>query len=323
MHHQTTLRQARLAMLLPVVLSALIPGISRAEFALNFMPQPTRLGDPEWLNFNCRRPPAPGGGFEKCDENDIFRENNGRDTTPFLMERIRDASGNQYYHTIIGLPGSDFVQEAYIKITRFMNKDGGMSSIPQIKVDDLGPISDSLGDWSDMDKKPDNADDPLGPARFSGSGTANPKSTQFRQVVQGGGLKQEIVKTHFNKKPLIVQTLNTPEVVHGFEIDMTNSTYDQATLAGVVKQNWQQLNSNGFSYDFDVNNMPYEGDSKVYVTGGKYKYVQKYTTSMIGTTFANEYEGEGSGYNIWTEMWMAWRDPAQNVGHLYGRLEKK
>jgi len=51
------------------------------------------------------------------------------------------------------------------------------------EVDDLGPVSDSLGDWRDITEYRDYAYDPMGPARFSGSGTANPKSTQFRQVM--------------------------------------------------------------------------------------------------------------------------------------------
>lgn len=301
----------------PAALLALLlalPSAAYAEFVLNFQPQLSRLGDPEWLNFNCNRPRAPGSGFESCDENDEFRDNNGRDTTPFLMERIRDAAtGEQYYHTIIGLPGDDFVQEAYIKIVRYMSGDnGGFSTRPQ-EVDDLGPISDSLGNWRDITEVRNNAYDPLGPASFSGSGTANPKSTQFRQVIESNGLYQEITKASFNKKHRIVETIDLPEIQHQFEMDMTNSTFDQANIAGILAKNQQLITQGSFSSAFDINNMPDANRSDVNITGGEYKYVQKYSTSMSGGPFENEYISDtGNHFNIWTEDWMAWRDPAQN-----------
>ena len=68
--------------------SVLAPVTAQAEFNLNFLPETSRYQDPEWLNFNCNRPRAPGGGFEDCNDNDDFRDNNGRDATAFLMERV-------------------------------------------------------------------------------------------------------------------------------------------------------------------------------------------------------------------------------------------
>lgn len=304
-------RTPLVALLIPLFLA---PAVAHAEFSLNFQPGLTRLGDPEWLNFNCNRPRAPGSGFEECDKNDLLRGNNGRDTTPFLMERVRDPlTGEQYYHTIIGLPGDDFVQEAYIKIVRYMNKDnGGYSTTPQAEVDDLGPISDSLGNWGDLDKACNNACDPLGPTSFSGSGSANPKSTQFRQVVTGNGLHQEIIKTSFNKKPHIIETINAGALSHEFEMDMSNSSYDQANIAAMMNKNRMRITDGNFTSDFDINNLPAGSRSGVRINGGKFLYSQKYTTSMSGGPFQNEYVGEGAGYNTWTELWQAWRDPAQN-----------
>lgn len=307
-YHRTA--AAQLALLL------LLPAVGHAEFVLNFQPQTSRLGDPEWLNFNCNRPGAPGN-FEDCGDNDELRGNNDRDTTPFLMERVRDpVSGAQYYHTIIGLPGDDFVQETYIKITRYGN-DNGFSPIEQ-KVDDRGPISDSLGNWTDITDGPNNAYDPLGPASFSGSGTANPKSSLFRQIINSGGVFQETIKDSYNKKPRIVQNINTPELIGNFDLDMSNSSYDQANIAGLLKQNKQVVTQGSFSSTFDANTLPAGSSSGVNVTGGKFIYAQKYTTTLIGGPFVNEYVGEGAGYDIFAEIWKGWRDPAQNVGHLYG-----
>ena len=303
-----------------VALLMLLPATANAEFSLNFQPQLTRLGDPEWLNFNCNRPSAPGGGFEKCDENDEFRNNNGRDTSPFLMERIRDTTtGELYYHTIVGLPNSDFVQESYIKIARYMNNDnGGFNTLPQTEVDDLGPISDSLGNWTPIDKGPDNAYDPLGPAKFSGSGTANPKSTQFRQVINSGGLYQEVTKASFNKKQRITQNINAGALSHQFDLDMSNSTFDQANIAGVMLKNQMSIRDGAFVSDFNINNMPAGSGSSVNITGGKYLYSKRYTSSMTGSSFENEYvSSTGNHFDTWTELWKEWRNPAQNATHLY------
>ena len=292
-------------------------GTAQAEFNLNFLPESSRYEEPEWLNFNCNRPRAPGGGFEDCNDNDDFRENNGSDRTPFLMERVRHAGTNdQYYHTIIGMPGDDFYQEAYVKITRYMDEDGRISSNPQ-EVDDLGPISDSMGDWSDITERRDNAYDPLGPAHFSGSGTANPKSTQFRQVVDSDGVYQDITKQFFNRKHIITQEINSGNVYHDFELDMTNSTFDQQNIAGQMNKNYLRVTDGSFSSEFDINNITLADNSVVDVSGGKYIYVNKYQTTMSGSNFENEYEGEGAGYNIWEENWKHWYDPAQNSGHLH------
>jgi hypothetical protein len=296
-----------------LALLSLAPAAGHAEFALNFKPQPTHLSDPEWLAFNCNRPSAMGD-FEDCDKNDLFRDNNGRDSTPFLFERVVDsATGQQYYHTIIGLPGDDFVQEAYIKILRYMNKDsGGFTTTPQREIDDLGPISDSLGNWRSIENNRNNAYAPLGPASFSGSGTANPRSTQFRQIINDSGLYQEITKASFDKKHRIVENLDTAEISHQFEMDMTNSTYGQDNIAGVMRKNQQVVTQGGFSSAFDINNTSVFDKSDVNVNGGKYLYAQKYTTTLSGGPFENEYAGEGAGYNIWGVDWWSYRDPDQN-----------
>ncbi len=299
-----------------------------AEFNLNFLPETSRYEDPEWLNFNCNRPRAPGGGFEDCDDNDEFRGNNGSDLTSFLLERVRDpGTSDQYYHTIVGLPGDDFYQEAYVKITRYMNDNGGWSTSPR-EVDDLGPISDSMGNWRDITESQDNAYDPLGPAYFSGSGTANPKSTQFRQVVDSEGVYQDITKAHFTLKHIIAQTIDSGSVFHEFEIDMTNSNFDQDHIAGQMNKNYLLIADASFNSEFDILNIGDAGagnipsanpNSVVDISGGKYKYVNKYQSTLSGTSFDNEYEGEGAGYNIWEENWKHWRNASQNIGHLYGR----
>lgn len=301
--------------------------VAQAEFVLNFQAENRRFEDPEWLNFNCNRGGGGGedNGFEECDKNDLFRDNNGRDGTAFLMERVRDPnSSDQYYHTIIGEEGSDFVQEAYIKITRYYADDdcdnGCTPRSTPTKVDDLGPISDSLGDWRDIDKYTNNAYDPMGPARFSGSGTANPKSTQFRQVMANNGFEQDMTKAKFNQKHLLTQTLDVAyegnaRLEHRFELDMTNSTFDQADIAGVMKENYYRMTGSGSqgSIWFDITEGFFQDRGGFDITGGKYTFARLYNTTINNSgPLENEYSGEGAGYNVWNENWKAYYDESQN-----------
>jgi len=302
-----------------------VTDLAQAEFVLNFQPETSRYEDPEWLNFNCNRPRASGGGFEDCDDNDEFRDNNGKDSTAFLMERVRDPnSGDQYYHTIIGLEGSDFVQEAYIKITRYFGNDDcnngscNPSSTPR-EVDDLGPISDSRGDWRDITEYRDNAYDPMGPSVFSGSGTANPKSTQFRQLMGGDGFSQDMTKAKFNTKHKLNQDLNAEagKVIHSFELDMTNSTYDQDHIAGLMNKNYFKITGSGINgtspIEFDITDSFYQDRGGFDISGGKYKFVKKYDETIgLPIALENEYIGAGGGYNIWNEDWKKYYDPSQN-----------
>jgi hypothetical protein len=285
------------------------------NFTLNFQPIPSeRFSEPEWLNFSCNRGRG-GGDFEDCDDNDEFRDNNGRDRTPFLMERLRGDNGDEYYHVIIGSPGDDFIQESYIKITSlFCGRDDD--------CDDLGPISDSLGESRDITERRNNAYDPLGPASFSGSGTANPTSTLFRQILtdSSNGMRQEFLKASFNEKHLLTFTLDADFIDLDFRLNMTNSTFSDAGTAGIIELH--TLNNTDPSFagipDPDSNILPTlppssnafdiatDGDVND-VSGGKYEYVSH-----------GVYSGEGAGFDIFSADWDDFFDPAQNIGHLYG-----
>lgn len=286
------------------------------NFTLNFQPISTeRFSEPEWLNFSCNRGGGGGNGFEDCNDNDEFRDDNGRDSTPFLMERLRGDNGDEFYHVIIGLPTEDFVQEAYIKInSRFCGGDNDCN--------DLGPISDSLGDARDITNSVNNAYDPRGPASFSGNGTANPTSTLFRQILTNtsGGMQQEFLKATFNQKHLLTFTLDAGFIDLDFRLNMTNSTFTDANTAGIIEVHtlnntdpnfagMPTTNSNilptlppsssafDIATDGDVNN----------VSGGKYEYISH-----------GLYSGEGAGFDIFSADWDDFFDPAQNIGHLYG-----
>lgn len=275
-----------------------------SQFTLNFTPKRSMAYGEDIYHFSCNRPDRFG---ENCDENDEFRGNNGRDTTPFAMEILR-ADGAQWWHVIIGLPGQSFVQESYIKVRSGTGND-----------DDQGPISDGIGNTT-ASFGSINAHDPRGPATFSGSGTGNPKSTMFRQVLNSQGMIQDLTKASFTQKHKLTQSMSGQNADINFVLDMTNSNFDTATTPGIMT-NRLTVNDAGFndipefpntfpttstppdSQQFDV---ALDGDT-VRVSGGKYRYV----------TYG-QYEGEAKGFDIFAYDWDKPVDPAQNAGHLYG-----
>lgn len=279
-------------------------GGSTSQFTLNFTPKRSMAVGDEIYHFSCNRPDRFG---EDCGENDEFRDNNDRDRTPFAMEVLR-ADGAEWWHVIIGLPGQSFVQESYIKV-----RSGTANN------DDQGPISDGLGSTS-RNFGSINAHDPRGPATFSGSGTANPNSTMFRQLMSSQGMIQDLTKASFTQKHKLTQTMSGQNADINFVMDMTNSNFSTATTAGIMT-NKLMVNDAGFndipdfpdnfpatttppdSQQFDV---ALDGD-QVRVTGGKYRYI----------TYG-QYEGEGKPFDIFAYDWDKPVDPAQNAGFMYG-----
>lgn len=275
-----------------------------SQFTLNFTPKRSMAYGEDIFHFSCNRPDSFG---EDCDKNDEFRGNNGSDRTPFAMEVLR-ADGAQWWHVIIGLPGQSFVQESYIK-----TRSGTAGN------DDQGPISDGIGSTSNNFGSI-NANDPRGPATFSGSGTGNPKSTMFRQLLNSQGMVQDLTKASFTQKHKLAQTMTGQNADINFVMDMTNSNFDTATTPGNMT-NKLTVNDAGFndipafpdnfpstttppdSQQFDV---ALDG-SNVHVTGGTYRYVSW-----------GQYEGEGKGFDVFAYDWDKPVDPAQNAGHLYG-----
>ena len=141
-------------------------------------------------------------------------------------------------------------------------------------------------------------------------------------MIDNGEIRQDIIKRYFNKKHLITQDLDTRSnpssagVVHEFELDMENSTFDQS-IVGIMRKNTLLVTEgdSGNFHDFwDINNMPTytEFGAGVDINGGEYVYNQLYSTSMSGSNFQNEYSGPGAGYNIWDVDWKMFYDPSQN-----------
>lgn len=189
-----------------------------AAFDLDFQPvnpvefASTPTGEP-FLQSNCNRP----GQQINCSTN--VSGGNSDETTPFLNELV-EVDGVIYYHTIVGLPGDDFVQETYIQ-------QGG-------RIWQGGRGTASEGDQN-ANRDPLSSD-----SSFTGTGTANVMRTLVRQVVgdmsetgdcdTGDGMCMQFLKDGFEMKPMIEQRLEIPdEMALTFVNDMRNKSFSDPT----------------------------------------------------------------------------------------------
>lgn len=149
----------------------------------------------------CDRP----GGVPTCG-------GDGTDNTPYLVEII-DSGGDNYWHMIMGDPGTGWAQEIYYK-----NEGAGSSQ---------GGIQSPSGGAGGGNIKGNNATRPLHPdANISGNGTGKPTSVAIRMYLNDGGVELDFLKSEFDKKPKITQTITIPNVLKTeFEIDMRNLDY--------------------------------------------------------------------------------------------------
>ncbi len=211
---------------------------AEAEFALNFQP----IGSGVMSTTSVRG----GGSF------------GGQ--TPFLVdgslnmpEIVSDpTTGLNYYHMIVGSPAEGFVQESFIQV----------SVIP-------GTILTCSGNTCATNL---NNMDPLGGSGlyYTGNAAANPRGTIIRQILSDGEITIEFLKDKYNRKPLITQTIMTPDIVSTFKIDMRNSTYDDKNTPGVVSNTFS-FTDPGTNPSLGSFDMARDGQ-KTNITAGRYTY---------------------------------------------------
>ncbi len=201
-------------------------GVGHTEFAMNWAADGDvfGIGSP---HANCNR----GEGLLNCGQLGGRTE---VDKTPFLMERVRDADGQTYYHMIIGVPGSGdltdvkFAQETYIRAggSSWFTGIPGSSSIGA----NFRPVgSDRFGP-----QQPFNTDETI-----SGNATANPTRVQMVQINNDGELQQEFVKDRFLFKPKITQTITSSDgsMTSEFVADLSDLLLsDMATPGPVINR---------------------------------------------------------------------------------------
>ena len=186
------------------------------------------------------------------------------------VPEIVEIDGVSYYHLVVGDPATDFVQEVYIQrgFTIYSNDQPGSASFGVMR----------------------NDPDPLGPN--GGSGTGNPNRIMLKQVVKDTDITMSFTKDTLSYKPIIAQTLHTSNIQGFTEINMSNSTYSEASLAGEMANTLVlqgQLAAPGSQGDFDMD----EDLQHSTVTAGRYIYT---TGSGLGGS-AGSYDYIEGGFD--------------------------
>lgn len=264
--------------LLMFMVAAGVPSRAGAEFALNFTPINSGAGITTTSVLGCS---SMGG------------------QTPFLMaapgscsintpEVVTDPStGLSYYHMIVGSVAEGFIQESFIQT--------GVIA---------GTILSCAGNSCNTNL---NNRDPLGGTGlyYTGNGASNPRGTLIRQIISDGEIVMEFLKDKYDRKPLITQSIITPEMFATFRIDMRNSTYSDMNTPGVITNTFAF--SDPFARSFDMA----RDAPNAHVTGGRYTYTNGAGNGGSQGTY-NYVEGGGG---ITTSDWTVFMDrsDARNI----------
>ena len=191
---------------LALVLGLAIAPCSRAEFLMNFTPAGTGVMSTTGIHggstITGQTPFLKDGGFE-------------------LPEIVTDpTNGRSYYHLTVGSMADGFIQEVYI--------ERGFTGFPN---GNLGSASAGAGDASGG-----NGRDPLDVTHtiVTGNGSGNPNRVIIRQLHSDGESMMEFVKDKYDYKPHITHVVNAPDITLQVDIDMRNSTYNNATTPGIM-----------------------------------------------------------------------------------------
>lgn len=309
------------------------------NFLLEFTPTQT-TGFPGPCNMGFGNPVMCeiGGVAEETDP----------DTTPYTQETVVIDSV-EYWHQIIGDPDEGFAMEVYIRkgAVALTSVSGGRNS----NFPGVGSLY-----RTDLDVQSGNGWDPLGfgPSvdfDVTGNGTADPTRVVMRQILGGswnattntwscGTVEfcMDFTKDDLNTKPRIMQTVN--DVPFGFtanfELDMSNSSYDDDTTAGTI--------INAVTFDTDIGipispTVPTTGNGnggninnggnfdmatdtqKSTVTGGRYTYTAGagWIETGINTGYQTwdydegNYNYIGGAFDQLSPDWSNYFDPAQNA----------
>lgn len=241
-----------------------LPPAANAEFSLNFQPQ----------------------GFARMSTAATHGASTIRNQTPFLVsgalqmpEVVQDPdTGDQYFHMIVGatevdpntneiIPLDGFAQETYIRLGsgRFFNNSiTGSSS--------LGEGNASGG----------NGRDPLDLSDTiqTGNSSANPRRVLLKQIIDDGEARMVYEKARYDRKALITQEIDSGDLVSSFSIDMTNSTFDDASTVGLVT-NVMSIAGVGAG-DFD---MAVDAPDSI-VNAGQYTYTNSSRADGAGGTYS-------------------------------------
>lgn len=295
-----------------MVVGMLLTPLSLAsDFSFRFESVDPGFGDHSRVDLSCSMPGQPNTGCAGWGNSD---------PTPFLMEYF-EHEGIPYYHLQIGLPGSGFAQEVFIKA----GGEGYSEISSYLGSSSLGDGGCRLGNRFSLALC--SAGDPLGFMNdndFTGNGTGNPTSVSMFQLL--GGTWDDVSRTwscapgdatciSFLKdteinKPQVQTTIRdfTQDFESHFEIDMRNSDYFTDGTAGQIVAstvvNDPQFLEHAGAGDFD-----FATDTEFSeATGGRYIFTGTQATSAT----LNPYAYVSGGDFALDQDWSIYYDPAQN-----------
>ncbi len=290
----------------PLVLAlaiSLLPPSLRAEFALNFQPNPNVV--PSWANWSCN---AGGGGGMGGMGGGMGMFGPGCGSDYFLQELIDD-NGIQYYHVIVGDPTvDDFALEFYMRIGDGGNwwptggrRGGGMGM-------GLGPApySSSYGDVNDPLA---SAWLPLASADLVGNGTGNPNRVYMRQINNDAQMQQEFIKDRETQKPRIVQVVQEGSFSSNFDLDMRNG--DHNTFTDPVLFINETTVPDFATFDAaDPVTAP-----RAHINAGRYIYTADNPLGAPHGDAYGTYTYEDGGFDVYGTDWLSYCIPDQNPDH--------
>lgn len=276
-----------------ILMVALFPSMSTAEFSLNFQSNPNIVNS--MANVSCS---GGGGGMGGGGMGGMMGFGPGCDSTVFTQELVND-NGTQYYHVFFTDPTQDFAMEFYMRTGGccWFGGGGGMGGMGGGDA----PFSSSAGD---VNNRLANAFDPFLDAGTSGTGTANPSRVYMRQTNNDGQMTQVFDKPLEAMKPRITQTIDDGSTISTFDLDMRNSSYTDTTIDPSVFINTLALNEPQGMGDFDMaTDAPQRS-----ATAGRFSYTEG---TEHGGSFGT-YDYGPDRFDVISVDWLSYCDPAQN-----------
>ncbi len=269
---------------------------ARAEFALNFQPNPNVV--PSIANWGCSG--NGGGGGMMGGGMNMFGPGCGSDY--FLQELVED-NGVQYYHVILGDPSvDDFALEFYMRTGDccWWGSGGGGMGGGGMGMGGPAPYSSSYGDITD---RLASAWTPLAGPDLVGNGTGNPNRIYMRQINNDAQMQQEFIKDRETQKPRILQIIRDGSLTSTFDLDMRNgghniytdpiSFINDTTISGISS--------------FDAAAVP-----TAQINAGRYIYT---ADNPAGTPFGDAYGTytyEDGNFDVYGIDWLSYCIPEQN-----------
>jgi len=126
----------------------------------------------------------------------------------------------------------------------------------------------------------------------------------MRQIVSDGEMTDEFLKDKYDKKPLITQSIDKPDITTSIVIDMSNSTYSDMDTPGTISYTMElqgadlPVDKAKFNMADDVQNSSVNAGRYTYTTGG----------GRGGSSGSYNYI-DGSGFDLANTPWEVFFNP--------------